>query len=300
MFEEEDITQFLVESNHSTTPAALTYPFTTLSADLANRIRYTGREKNGIEIEDSFEATLWDLDGNVITETQKYFRAPRLSDFGQLERIRILKNAYLHHRGMMLRTIRRIIRLYTHPDQSDIHLFVQDEIASCVKEFDLLEELAKLLFEEIKNPLANDFLDEIYIYNFEKAFELEAAKEAVQNPITNTDILKECEKSKTEIIDMMKGFVERQEKLKLPNIIQRLIDEGQLKQEPDEKTGKYITFTTIYNFFDWCFMHGYADKINAAFVAEYIKTNCSLETLKKYERDVRDIVDEKRKSHRKH
>jgi hypothetical protein len=145
-----------------------------------------------------------------------------------------------------------------------------------------------LLFNEIENPLANDFLDEIYVYNFEKAFETEAAKENLLCPITNADIIKECEKSKAEIMSLLKAFTERQENLRVPSIIQKLIDAGQLRQAIDEESGKYLLLKTIPKFFDWCLDNGFGKKINATFVAEYIKTDCSLETLKRYEREARN------------
>jgi hypothetical protein len=292
--------QLLEENNHSENPVIPTYPFTTLSADLEKQIRrHSEKKPTGREIEDSYNINFVDDNGKIV-KTHTIKRVPMLSEFGQQERIEILKNAYLYNRGMMLRTIRRIIRLYTHPDKNDIQLFVQDEMVSCSKFFNRLEKIAKLLFEEIENPIALDIYDEFMEFNFEKAFKIEAQKETVQNPITNADILEKCEKSKIEIINMVKTLVEKREKSKLPNIIQCLIDEGQLKQEPDAKTGKYILFKTPTDFFDWCFEHGYGDKINAAFVAEYIKTSCSLDTLKKYERDARDISDVKRKTRKMH
>jgi hypothetical protein len=119
-------------------------------------------------------------------------------------------------------------------------------------------------------------------------------------PITNAGILKECENSKNEILDMLKTFAKKQEKFRPTTIIKNLIDAGQLKQEPDSVSGKYIALKSPYDFLCWCFENGYADDINAVFVTEHIKTNCSLETLKKYERDARDITETKQKSRRIH
>lgn len=251
-------------------------------------------------MEDSYHIKFVDEDRKIIkTQTTKFDRYLRLSDLDQPERIEKLKSAYLYNREIMLRTVRRIIRLYTHQDKNDIKLLVRDEIASYLKFFDAMEDIAQLLFSEAC-PLADDILDEFLEFNFEKAFEIEADKETIQKPITNADILKECENSKNEILGMLKTFAKNQEKFRPPNIIKNLIDAGQLKQEPDSLTGKYIALKSPYDFLCWCFENGYADDINAVFVMEHIKTKCSLETLKKYERDARDITETKQKSRRIH
>jgi HJR/Mrr/RecB family endonuclease len=51
------------------------------------------------------------------------------------ERIEKLKSAYLYKRKIILRTVRRIIRLYTHQNKKDIKLLVQDEITSYLEFF---------------------------------------------------------------------------------------------------------------------------------------------------------------------
>jgi hypothetical protein len=201
--------------------------------------------------------------------------------------------------SIMLRTVRRIIRLYTHHDKNDRSIFARDEISILYNMLWMMDNIINLLAEE-NCPFADKLIYEFTRFDLDKALEIEADKEIVQKTITNADIIKECEKNKDEILKKMHEIFERRNKRTQPNIIKELIDDGQLKQEPDTKTGKYISFQTPMDFFCWCYENGYEDKINALFVAEHIKTKCSLETLKKYERDARDITDTKRESRRIH
>jgi hypothetical protein len=123
----------------------------------------------GTVMEDSCHIKFVDEDRkNIKTQTTKFDRLLRLSDLDQPERIEKLKSAYLYNREIMLRTVRRIIRLYTHQDKNDIKLLVRDEIASYLKFFDAMEDIAQLLFSEAC-PLADDILDEFLEFNFEKS-----------------------------------------------------------------------------------------------------------------------------------
>lgn len=248
----------------------------------------------------SFDVIFTDSEGKIIRPKNKqHIEGAVLRDFDQQERIELLESAYLNNRSIMLRTVRRIIRLYTHHDKNDRNIFARDEISIFYNMLWMMDNIINLLAEE-NCPFADKLIYEFTRFDLDKALEIEADKEIVQKTITNADIIKECEKNKDEILKKMHEIFERHNKKTQPNIIKELIDVGQLKQEPDTKTGKYISFQTPMDFFCWCYENGYEDKINALFVAEHIKTKCSLETLKKYERDARDITDTKRESRRIH
>jgi hypothetical protein len=251
-------------------------------------------------LKNSFHVIFTDGEGKIIRPKNKqHLEGAMISDFDQQERIELLESAYLNNRYIMLRTVRRIIRLYTHHDKNDRNFFAQDEIEFFKNRLGMMDNIANLLIEE-NCPIANKLVSEFARFDLDKALEIEADKEIVQKTITNADIIKECEKNKDEILKKMHEVFERRNEKTQPNIIKELIDAGQLKQEPDAKTGKYISFQTPMDFFCWCYENGYEDKINALFVAEHIKTKCSLETLKKYERDARDITDTKREFRRIH
>jgi hypothetical protein len=77
----------------------------------------------GIVMEDSYQIKFVDEDREIIKiQISKFDRLLRLSDLDQPKRIEKLKSAYLYNREIMLRTVKRIIRLYTPQDKNDIKL----------------------------------------------------------------------------------------------------------------------------------------------------------------------------------
>jgi hypothetical protein len=73
-----------------------------------------------------------------------------------------------------------------------------------------------------------------------------------------------------------------------PNILQDLIDAGQLNKDV-EKNGKYKPFKSTTDFIDWCIYNKYIDEnkkgiddLTPEFFDKYIETGCNKDTIKKY------------------
>jgi hypothetical protein len=71
-----------------------------------------------------------------------------------------------------------------------------------------------------------------------------------------------------------------------PQLIKDLIDEGQLK--PEKEDGKYVAYKTMPDFCTWCMQSVYEDAITPEFIFENVKSNCNLDTIKRYCRDFKE------------
>jgi hypothetical protein len=227
-----------------------------------------------------------------------YFIKTDPSNFNQREKkLKLMKDSYIMCRDALVGSARTMCRLITHSNRKDVQLLVKDELVSCDAlrtKMDLLE----FLIQYDESPYARKIINDLAKIDILKEINNAVEEEMKFSTVTNNDIYEQSEKHKDEIIQKLHEIFEKHNEKPQPNIIKNLIDAGQLKQERDSKTGKYIALKSPYDFLCWCFEHGYADDINFAFVAEHIKTNCNLETLKKYEREARDVTETKQKSYR--
>jgi hypothetical protein len=223
-----------------------------------------------------------------------------ISNFTEREKkVKLLKDNYIAYRDAIVGIARAMCRVITHDNKQDIKSLSR---AYVIGVFALLTEMDtfEFLIRYDDSPYARKILNDLAKINVEEEVKKAAEEEMKYSAVTNNELSKQAEKNKNEILKKLDEVFEKYNEKHQPNIIKMLIDDGKLKQEPDTKTGKYISFQTPMDFFCWCYENGYEDKINALFVAEHIKTKCSLETLKKYERDARDITDTKRESRRIH
>jgi hypothetical protein len=233
-----------------------------------------------------------------------YYIKPDPTNFVEREKkLKFMRDCYNENMQAIINLTHVLCRAGSLFDQKDMPILRSTYLLSVTAISDRMYNLKYLIRWDAAHgdspyaqKISNDLATQVHLLE-EINKVVEEEKSSV---VTNKELSKQAEKNKNEILLKLGEVFEKLNEQYQPDIIKRLIDEGQLKQEPDKKTGKYITFKTPPDFFDWCFENGYEDKINAAFVAEYIQTNCSIETLKKYERDSRDITETKQKSRRIH
>jgi hypothetical protein len=215
------------------------------------------------------------------------------------KKLKLLKDYYITYRDSIIGLARAMIRASTHSNKKGLKFIVKSHMMSVLA---LLAEMDifKFLIRHDGSVYAQKILNSLAKINIIEEVKKTVEEEMEFSDTTNNELFKQAQKNKDEILKKLCEIFERHHEKYQPEIIKDLIDAGQLKQDADSKTGKYTAFKSPYEFFCWCFENGYSGEINAAFVAEHIKTKCSLETLKKYERDARDVMETKHESHRIH
>lgn len=215
------------------------------------------------------------------------------------KKLKLLKDYYITYRDSIIGLARAMSRVSTHPNKKDLKFIIKSygmSVLALLAEMDIF----KFLIRHDDSVYARKILNGLDKINIIEEVKMAVEEEMEFSDTTNNELFEQAEKNKDEILKTLCEIFEGHNEKYQPEIIKDLIDAGQLKQDADSKTGKYTAFKSPYEFLCWCFENGYSGEINAAFVAEHIKTKCSLETLKKYERDARDIMETKHKSHRIH